>query len=478
MLFKKGKLTFFIFSLLIILFLCACNSSTINDSTGSYSVDPTFSDFYREFGGDSVLGPAISPSFVSNGLTYQYVVNGLMVYDPSQVALARFHFSKIASTEWGINDIAEPVPSNPDLTFVNGHVIWEEVLPFYNRYGPEVIGFPVTGVKANDEKQRYEQYFEGLGIFREYNAPYGDIQLMPYGSWMCGGNCQYIQADTGPPPPSYSRVYSETEQLFLQESEGLGYNFTGTPLAPPIIAEDDNFEMVFKNVAMFIDPMDGYKIKLRPLPTWLGIPTSQPTEEIVADWLSFFPVSDELGYNVPNTFIKYIENHGGMDYTGYPITEYSSLQDGGYLQCFTNLCLEYHPTAPKQLLIRPHELGKEYQTNGYTQVITNPSSAEALQINIWEEFPLIPSGQKQVINIKASQKETPIAGVEFALSVKQPDGITKSYMLNPTGDDGTTSIELDPINGPNGSEVRYEVCLLGVVTPQVCFTRSYSIWNQ
>jgi hypothetical protein len=474
----KGKLTFYVFSLLIILFLNACNSSADKVGPGTYSVDPTFSDFYKEFGGDSVLGPAISPSFVSKGITYQYVVSGLMAYDPSQLALARFHFTPIASAEWGINDLVEPVPSNPDLAFVNGHLIWEEVLSFYDRYGPEIIGLPVTGVNANDEKQRYEQYFEGLGFFRDYSAQYGQIQLMPYGSWMCGGNCQYKVVDVGPPPPSYSRDYSETEQLFLQESERLGYNFTGTPLAPPYIAADTNFEMVFENVAMFIYPVDGYQIKLRPLPSWLGIQTEQPTQETEADWLSFYPLSEDLGYNVPNTFVRYIEDHGGMIYSGNPITEYRYLPDGGYSQCFTKLCLEYHPTAPQQLLIRPHELGKEYQTNGYTPVIANPSTAEALQINVWEEFPLIPSGQAQIINIEASQNDTPMIGVEFSLIVKQPDGITKSYKLNPTGEGGATSIELDPINGPNGSIVQYEVCLLGIVTPQVCFTRSYTIWNQ
>jgi len=474
----KGKLAFYGFSLLIILFLNACNPSAGNVLPGVFPVDPTFSDFYNEFGGNSVLGPAISPLFVREGITYQYVVSGLMAYDPGQAALARFHFSPIASTEWGITDIAEPYPSNPDLTFVNGHPIWEEVLSFYDRFGPEIIGLPVTGVKANDEKHRYEQYFEGLGFFRDYSSPYGQIQLMPYGSWMCNGNCQYKETDLGPPPPSYSRDYSETEQLFLQESERLGYDFTGTPLAPPFIATDANFEMVFENVAMYIDPIDGYQIKLRPLPSWLGIQTDQPTKETQADWLSFYPTSDDFGYNVPNTFIKYIENHGGMSYIGNPITEYSYLKDSGYSQCFTNLCLEYHPTAPQQLLIRPHELGKEYQTNGYTPVVANPSTAEALQINVWEEYPLIASGQRQIINIEASQNDTPMIGIEFSLIVNQPDGITKSYKLNPTGEDGTTSIELDPVNGPNGSDVQYEVCLLGFVTPQVCFTKSYTIWNQ
>lgn len=474
----KSKLVFYVLSLLIIVFLNACTSSADGISPGTYSVDPTFLDFYRGFGGVSILGPAISPSFESEGITYQYIVSGLMAYDPNQEALKRFHFSPIASIEWKINGLVEPKPLNPDLPYVNGHKIWEEVRPFYNRYGSDIIGLPVTGLTPNDKKQRYEQYFEGMGFYRNYSDPPGQIQLMPYGYWMCGDNCQYQESDAGPPSASYSRDYSETEQLFLRESERLGYGFTGAPLASPQMGSDGNFEMVFENVIMFIDPSNSNQVKLRPLPSWLGIHTDQPTSETKADWLAFYLISESIGYNVPNTFGNYITNHGGMAYSGYPITEYRILSDDGYTQCYTNICLEYHPTAPEELRIRPHALGIEYQTNGTNIANSDSSYADALQINVWEQYPLIPSGQTQVVNIEVSQNEVPMSRIEFSLVVKQPDGITKTYKLNPTGGDGKTSIELDPINGPNAAIVQYEVCVLGAVTPQICFSRSYTIWDQ
>jgi hypothetical protein len=210
----------------------------------------------------------------------------------------------------------------------------------------------------------------------------------------------------------------------------------------------------------------------------LGIQADQPVQEIKADWLSFYQVGEGLGYNVPTVFSSYIADHGGMVYSGYPITEYRLLPDGGYSQCFTNLCLEYHPTAPEQIRIRPHTLGVEYQTYGSTPSIVDSSISGALQINVREQYPLIPSGQRQVIYVEVSQNDSPVSGLEFSLSVKLPDGITKSYQLAPTGDGGTTSIELDPINGPNGSIIQYELCVLDAVTPQVCFTRNYTIWNQ
>jgi hypothetical protein len=361
---------------------------------------------------------------------------------------------------------------------VNGHKIWEEIWSFYDQYGSDIIGLPVTGVTVNDAKQRYEQYFEGIGFYRNYSDPPGQIHLMPYGSWMCGNECQYSVSDATPPTASYSREFSATEQLFLQASERIGYGFTGAPLVSPRLGSDGKYEMVFENVSMYIDPSDGSQIRLRPLPSWLGIQADQPKAAINAEWLSFYQIQDGLGYNVPNTFTQYINNHGSMNYSGNPITEYSSLSDGGYSQCFTNVCLEYHPTAPDGLQVRPHSLGVDYVTMGAKSSTPGSTFTEALQINAWEDNPLIPSGQIQVIHIEATQNNTPMAGIEFSLVVKQPDGITKTYTLDPTGGDGTTSIELDPINGPNGAIIKYEVCVIGAVSPQVCFSRGYTIWDQ
>ena len=55
-----------------------------------------------------------------------------------------------------------------DAHYVNGHQIWEEILPFYDQYGPDIIGLPLTGVTVNDAKQRYEQYFEGIRILSKF----------------------------------------------------------------------------------------------------------------------------------------------------------------------------------------------------------------------------------------------------------------------------------------------------------------------
>jgi hypothetical protein len=474
----KGKWVYFVLNSLIIIGLSSCSISSTNASRGTYPVDTTFADFYRQFGGESILGPAISPTFVKDGKTYQYIVSGLMAYDPNQEPLRRFYFSPIASVEWHIAGLLEPAPQDDDIPYLNGHQIWEEIRSFYTQYGADILGLPVSGVGADDAKQRYEQYFEGVGFYRNYTDPPGQVHLMPYGSWMCGGNCQYSQPDTTLPSSSYQRDYSATEQLFLQASERLGYGFSGPPISAPSVGSDGNYEMAFENVIMFLDPASTNQIKLRPLPAWLGIQSDQPGPAVYQEGFSFFQVVEGSGFNIPDLFNQYLEEHGGYEVAGNPITAYRSLSDGGYSQCFTNLCLEYHPTAPRVLQVRPHALGTEYLTLGSKASASGTSFPEALQINAWEDEPLIPSGQSQIIHIEAKQSNSPVPGIEFSLVVRQPDGITKTYSLDPTGIDGTTQIELDPINGPNGAIVQYEVCVVGSVSPGVCFSRSYTIWDQ
>jgi hypothetical protein len=473
----KSKLAFFGVSLLIILIISACASATSTTSRGIYTIDPTFSDFYREFGGEVLLGSAISPSFNKNGVTYQYVVSGLMAYNPNLNPLKRYFFSAIAASEWQINGQVEPAPQGFDPHYVNGHQIWDEVLSYYDQYGSDILGLPLTGVTVNDAKQRYEQYFEGLGFYRNFSDPAGQIHLMPYGDWMCGSNCKYASADPIPPEASYVQENTATEQLFLQAAARLGYGFTGEPLTAPRLGSDGNYQMVFENVVLYIDPANGHKIRLRPIPSWLGIRSEQLKEPVDANWLSFYPITDGKGFNIPKTFSDYLSVHGAVEYSGEPISEYRGLGDGGYSQCFRNVCLEFHPSAPQGLQVRPHALGADYLTIGTKSNTADSTLNDALQIKAWEESPLIPSGEKQVIYVEATKNNEPVSGIQVSLLVTQPDGITKTYTLEPTGADGRTSIELDPIDGANGSIVQYQVCVLGAVSPQLCFSQSYTIWD-
>ena len=113
---------------------------------------------------------------------------------------------------------------------------------------------------------------------------------------MCGNKCQYLGSDPTPPAASYVQDFSATEQLFLQASARLGYGFTGAPLAAPRLGSDGNYQMVFENVVLYIDPIrwSPDQVKTTTFMAWdPGL--SQPVKAVEADWLSFYPTQDGPG---------------------------------------------------------------------------------------------------------------------------------------------------------------------------------------
>ncbi len=108
-------------------------------------------------------------------------------------------------------------------------------------------------------------------------------------------------------------------------------------------------------------------------------------------------------------------------------------------------------------------MGVVYRTGGGNNAVPEGSLADALQINTYEQIPLISLGQRQVINVEVRQNDAPVGGLELSPIVKQPYGISKTYQLNPTGTDGKTGVELNPIDDPNGTVIPYQVCLIGTV---------------
>jgi hypothetical protein len=58
-----------------------------------------------------------------------------------------------------------------------------------------------------------------------------------------------------------------------------------------------------------------------------------------------------------------------------------------------------------------------------------------------------------------------------------PDGQQKTYDMLPTGTDGQTYSKVDPIPGPNGTLIPYEVCILNVRGEKTCIQDSFLIWE-
>lgn len=480
-----SRLQYLAFVISLIFLMVACKGDTsISPATypESYPIDDLFLDFYERLGGEKFLGPGISPAFSREGVNYQYTVAGLLVYDVNAPTPQQFSLAPIAR-EWEIEEPPEPEPVKQDVPYVNGHMIWEEVLPYYIEHGSAILGEPLTGVKYNPTKNRYEQYLLNVGFYRGVDEPLGAIHLLPYGAWMCAQACDYEIQDAVPDRQTVipsNEALRQADEVFLEIAARLGFDFTGEPLGEAKLAEDGKFEKVFENIVLFSDPQMPTQVSLRPLPLLIGIEPDPPvpaSKEIPR--IYFYPTQGDLGYNVPEPFVFYITGHGTMEVSGIPITELHQLNESVMRQCFTNLCLEYHSNAPAVLQIRPSALGIDYQQVSVEPTLETPTPKPSgmVSVQVIERYPILPADQSQIVEGLIYEDQTPLKDVEFVVILTLPDGNRSTVYMPPTDRNGKSSVVLDPINAPNGTVIPYQACVLGIFDPPVCILESFVIWQ-
>jgi len=453
----------FLLSMSLLLVSCGVGEQSI---PGTFSVGDTFKVFYKNAGGRDILGPALSAEVLSGNVEYQYVSAGLMYYDPSKPPAQQFGFYPLAREQWNISSIPDPPPVDPSTPYLNGHAIWEDAWLLYNRLGSSVVGLPLTGVITNAEKLRYEQYCEGLGFYRDFDAPPTEIHLMPYGEWACTENCSYFFGDAIAPSRMINRPTSDIEQIFIDYAERPGYAFTGAPIGLPQYAMDGYVEMAFENVIMYFDPQNPYPVMLRPLPIWLGIAQETPVFSLGLDWLDFREAHDGLGYDIPVFLSDFIISHGGFELVGEPRTHYQSLSDGGYSQCFNNMCLEYHPGAPIFLRVHASPLGAQYLSKGNPlRVMVNLSDTN------------FPANHPVTLDVFALQNGQILKNIMFELVISLPVGNAQNYFVSPDNTDGVSSVTIAPLDLPQGSRVSYQACAVGMVGEQECASGTFTIWG-
>jgi hypothetical protein len=463
---QKQNTLILVFLLSLSVFLVSCGMVQ-QPIPGTFAVGDNFKAFYKNAGGRDVLGPALSATILSGNIEYQYVSAGLMYYDPSRAPAQQFGFYPLAREHWNIRSIPDPPPVETSIPYLNGHTVWEDAWLLYNRLGSSVIGVPLTGVITNNEKQRYEQYCEGLGFYRDFNAPPNEIHLMPYGEWACTENCTYFFGDTAAPARMIDRPTSEVEQIFMDYAERPGYAFTGAPIGIPQYAMDGYVEMTFENIIMYFDPENPYPVMLRPLPIWLGMAQEPPVFSLGLDWLDFREAYDGLGYDIPVFLSDFIISHGGFELVGEPLTHYQSLPDGGYKQCYTNMCLEYHPGAPIFLRVHGSPLGAQYLSQGSPlRVFVNLSDTN------------FPANQPVTLDVYALQNGEILKNIMFELVISLPIGNAQNYFVSPDSEDGVSSVTISPLDLPQGSRVSYQACAVGMVGEQECAMGTFTIWGR
>lgn len=215
-----------------------------------FPVDALFAEFYRSLGGEAVLGPAISPLLESGNLKSQYLFAGQMIFDPQAVKGEQYHLASLGVT-LGIAEPAIPKPAAPRVRYMNGHIVYEEFIPFYEQLGgAQFVGRPLTEVHHNPEVGRLEQYFENLGFYRLDSDPSGQVRLLAYGAYACDWRCPYT---TPLPSDSIPSIHPLLPEPFASEVARLSYSFVGRTLSEPYLTPDGRLEVIFENVVLTVE---------------------------------------------------------------------------------------------------------------------------------------------------------------------------------------------------------------------------------
>ncbi len=451
-------------------------------SPHAQAVDTTFKEFYQTLGGNEVLGPAISALEIRENMQCQFTERALMCFNAAASGVGRFRLYPLGLELNVQEDVRMASATGSDRSrVVDGIVIYEKFLPLYDRlYGARYVGRPLTELRINQELHRAEQFFENVGFYQDLSDPNGPVFLIPYGAYLCGGECSYRLNEY------WSIVKTNlTEQPFAGSIARLGGpGAFGSLLLKPRVTSDGMIEQVYANVAFFAPQDDTSQVRLRSLPLILGYEVQPLAEMKIHDQLVFYEVKDGLGHNVPRPFDEFVASHGGRDLAGQPISEVILLKDQNiYRQCFENYCLDFDPTASDAMKVRMAPLGQEYiERFPPTEdvQIRNAFSLDNISLLVTADKPNINDNETQYIRMMIRQKDTgqPVERVEATLVLKYQDSPAIRFFLPPSDENGMSVVEIPPQTGlANGTRLSYQVCLNLPSEQPICALDSYLIWN-
>jgi len=466
---RRNRLIYWIILFIVALAACGKATETPLPPKGTYPIDPLFRAYYHDLGGEAIFGPGISPLFRNDDKFYQYTVGALLMYDSAAEEKSRLRLGPLGR-DMGVYELPSGNPQQPGERYVDGYQISDKFTEIYDRLGGEhVVGRPLTDVHKNLGKERYEQYFENVGFYWIDGDTEDAAHLIAYGDWKCDIYCDY-QTDAGPGSQPGSK------SVPIQKAVAkLGLDFTGFARTPPWITAEGQLQQVYDNVVLVVNPLDPEQVDLFPLPEAVGVIREAPRGPNPLPDMTFIPVEESLGYNVPLAFIAYIRAQGDFSFIGEPITHPSRPDAASIKQCFKNLCLEGRLSPEGELIVKPLPLGAEYEKQ--TVVPTPTPGDKEFTVQVWELYPLISSAQEQEIGVVAMSGGNPLENVPVEMTVRMPNGDDQIYRLAPTDENGETRLRLAPIEAKNGTLIPYKTCVQLPQRQNFCVMDSFLIWQ-
>jgi len=348
---------------LLLLTMQGCRSNDIVIATPvreSFEIDPVFREVYSFLGGEEILGEAISSVYIQDNSKSQYLTNGKIVYNPQASSSQFFQMAPIGRMFGSSNP--DSISENFEDGIIYGvHSVHPEFITLYEKIGSFFMGKPITGLKYNPVRKRFEQHYENLGLYRLEGETPGKAHLLAYGIWACEPHCMQIESSD-----ATIDFYQRIEDPFLKYVKEFGLDFIGFPLSAAYSTSDGKTEQIFENIVLATENRKNSAIEIRPLPGLVNIIPDTPAERSDDASFIFFPVDDNYGYNIPIEFWDFITQYGGIEVFGAPITHYSLVQGQGYRQCFTNICLLFNNEADPENPVKLEPLGYIYREMNYS----------------------------------------------------------------------------------------------------------------
>lgn len=453
-------------------FLAACSGAGQPDSplsSSPYLIEPVFQEFYDFLGGQSRLGPPLSPVIIEGNVQKQYLENALMVYNPELPPSEQYSLAPVGQ-QMGVWD--EPLASTDlqGVLFVEGYIVYEGFVPLYQELGAQrYVGRPLTGVRYDADQNRVEQYFENLGFFQNLEENDSGVQLMPYGRIACAETCGALAN-----PAAIIQIELPYGEPFVSTVARLGDGFVGPRLAGPYQKADGSLEVIYQNLVLYANANGSQQAAPRPIMAELDVLPEPMVTRLDNPNIMFYGIDGEFGYNVPLFFSDYIAQHGGFEIFGQPISELKLQADGSASQCFANACLRYATDTG----VQPVPVGAEYKARFYDEpAIDAPAQQAEIRIQVWEDFSQISSADTQVIHATLFAGSQLLAGLQPYLEIALPGGGTSIYQFPVSDAGGQTQLSVPPIRAQNGTLIPYKVCLEGFGSNEVCASESYMIWG-
>ncbi len=463
-----------LFLLPLFLLITACGASADSpdpDSLSQYIVEPVFQEFYDFLGGQETLGNPISPLINEGQLQKQYFETILMLYSAAEPPSQQYSLAPLG-LDMGESDAPLENPASGNTLFVDGYIIYEGFADLYQRLGAQrYVGRPLTGVRLSESQNRVEQYFENMGFYLILDEADPQPHLMAYGRVACAGICTELASD----PVAIIAVDLPYGEPFTSTAAQIGDALLGQRIAGPYQTSEGYLEVIYENMVLFAQP-DSEHATPRPIVAQLGIPPTSLVSRLDNPNVIFYGVQGQLGHNIALPFNHFLEDHGGLEISGAPISEIEAQEDGSARQCFANVCLRYTPSL--LALVEPIPLGQEYKRLYYDQPLPQNLAADIdLNIEAWEDQPRLSSNEQQVVHVSLYSGNQLLAGLQPSLLLMLPNGGQSLFQMPATNAAGHTQVTLPPVSGQNGDLVSYEICVEAPEIERTCITDSFLLWG-